>query len=129
VLELRLYAENPARNFLPSPGLLVRFDLPPTDAGLRIDSGYRAGDAVSTFYDPLLAKVICHAQTREAAIDRLQDALAHVHVEGPQTNHRFLAAVLGHPEFRVGRVDTGFIERYKWSLLDTRAGICRGAKE
>jgi acetyl/propionyl-CoA carboxylase alpha subunit len=128
-IELRLYAENPARNFLPSPGLLDRFDLPPTDAGLRIDSGYRAGDAVSTFYDPLLAKVICHAHTREAAIDRLQDALVHVRVEGLQTNQRFLAAVLGHPEFRAGRVDTGFIERHKASLLDTRAGICRDAKE
>lgn len=128
-VEVRLYAENPARNFLPSPGRLERFELPSPQAGLRIDCGFRAGDAVSTFYDPLLAKMISHAQSREAAIDGLLDALASVRVEGLQTNQRFLRAALDHPEFRDGRVDTGFIERHKASLLERRPDAQSGSKE
>lgn len=128
-VEVRLYAENPARNFLPSPGRLERLDLPPAEAGLRIDCGFRAGDAVSTFYDPLLAKLIGHAGSREAAMDRLREALADIRVEGLQTNRDFLLAVLGHPEFRAGRIDTGFIERHKASLLGHRPDGPSGSKE
>lgn len=116
-IECRLYAENPARNFMPSPGRLARFDLPAASASLRIDSGFRSGDEVTFFYDPMIAKVICHADTREHAIARMLDALDAIRIEGPATNVRFLRAAIDHPEFRAGRVSTGFVEQHRQALL------------
>jgi acetyl/propionyl-CoA carboxylase alpha subunit len=115
-IECRIYAENPARNFMPSPGRLARFDLPAPAADLRIDSGFRAGDEVTFFYDPMIAKVICHAATRDAAIARMLDALEAIRIEGPATNVGFLRATLDHPEFRAGKVWTGFVDQHKAAL-------------
>ena len=116
-IECRIYAENPAKNFLPSPGLLLRFSLPQPARDLRIDSGFRAGDEVTFFYDPLIAKVICHGPTRDAAIQRMLQALEEIDIEGPATNLAFLRATLNHPAFREGQVFTGFVDKFKHALI------------
>src|SRR5581483_8164426 len=93
-VEARLYAEDPEHGFLPSTGRIVALDLPEGE-GVRVDAGVEAGSVVSPFYDPLLAKVIAHAPTRDAALDRLAGALARTRVAGPRTNAAFLIALCG----------------------------------
>ncbi|WP_304166375.1 acetyl/propionyl/methylcrotonyl-CoA carboxylase subunit alpha [Phenylobacterium aquaticum] len=105
-LEARLYAENPAGGFLPSIGVLEHFRMP---EGIRVDSAVEEGDAVSPHYDPMIAKLIAHAPTREGASDRLAQACAEVEVWPVKTNAGFLARCLDHPDFIAGDVDTGFI--------------------
>ncbi len=109
-VEARLYAEEPERGFLPSTGTLHALQFP-TGEGIRVDSGVEAGGAVTPFYDPMIAKVIAHGATRDAALDRLRAALEGTLVAGPKTNTRFLIALIDHPDFRAGRLDTGLIER------------------
>ncbi|RYE81595.1 MAG: ATP-grasp domain-containing protein [Oxalobacteraceae bacterium] len=116
-IECRIYAENPAKNFLPSPGKLQRFVLPQENESVRIDSGFRAGDVISHFYDPMIAKIICHAASRDEAIDLALETLARVEIEGPVTNLAFLRATLAHAGFRQGQVFTGFIDHFKQDLL------------
>jgi 3-methylcrotonyl-CoA carboxylase alpha subunit len=116
-IECRLYAERPAKGFLPSTGLVTRFDLPLTDDTLRIDSGVRAGDRISHFYDPMIAKFIAHGANRECAIARLIDAIDAVRIEGIETNLGFLRRTLDHPAFRNGQVSTGFVDLYKPDLI------------
>jgi 3-methylcrotonyl-CoA carboxylase alpha subunit len=116
-IECRIYAENPAKNFIPSPGTLARFDMPAQSDDVRIDSGFRAGDQVTFFYDPMIAKLICHAADRQAAIDRMLKSLAEVHIEGLATNVAFLRKTLDFPAFRDGQVFTGFIDAHKAALL------------
>ena len=79
--------------------------------GIRIDSGVIEGGEVTPFYDPMIAKVIAHGATRDVALDRLRDALLESIVAGPKTNTRFLTALLDHPDFRAGKLDTGLIDR------------------
>ena len=110
-VEARLYAEDPERNFLPSTGRLLALDLPEGD-GIRVDTGFERGNDVTPFYDPLLAKVIAHGKTREAALDALADALDRTVVAGPRSNAGFLAALCRAREFRKAEFDTGFIERH-----------------
>ena len=110
-IEARVYAENPHKNFMPSVGKIRAWRLPPQTDGLRIDAGYREGDAVSPYYDAMLAKVIAWAPTREAAIDRLNRGLEETDIRGIVTNTTFLAALITHPKVRANRIDTGFIER------------------
>ncbi|HEX2556529.1 MAG TPA: acetyl/propionyl/methylcrotonyl-CoA carboxylase subunit alpha [Microvirga sp.] len=109
-VEARLYAEDPEREFLPSTGRLWALDFPQGE-GLRIDTGVEAGDEVTPFYDPMIAKVIAHGDTRDEALDRLSDALARTVVAGPKTNVAFLRALCDAPDFRDGAFDTGFIDR------------------
>jgi 3-methylcrotonyl-CoA carboxylase alpha subunit len=116
-IEVRLYAERPLKGFLPSTGTLATFDMPAAGDGLRIDTGVRTGDAISHWYDPMIAKVIAHGNTRDAAIDRLLAALAQVRIEGVETNLVFLQRTLDHPAFRAGEVFTGFIDAHKAVLL------------
>jgi 3-methylcrotonyl-CoA carboxylase alpha subunit len=116
-IECRLYAERPAKGFLPAPGVLTRFDVPAPDAQVRIDTGVRAGDRITHFYDPMIAKLIVHGADRAFAIARMQEVLAATVIEGVDTNLPFLLKVLGHPAFRAGDVRTGFIDRYKADLL------------
>jgi acetyl/propionyl-CoA carboxylase alpha subunit len=116
-IECRIYAENPAKQFLPSPGVLERFALPAPSADVRVDTGYRAGDRVTHFYDPLLAKLVCHADDRNAAIERTLDALARTDIAGVTTNVAFLRATLAHPVFRAGDVSTGFVDAHKAELV------------
>jgi len=112
-VEARLYAEDP-NGFLPSTGTLERLRLP---EGVRVDAGVREGDAVTMFYDPMLAKLIAHASTRKAAVAKLADALAEVEVAGVRTNNAFLIRALKHPEFAAGGIDTGFVARHLAELV------------
>ncbi|TGE01228.1 acetyl-CoA carboxylase biotin carboxylase subunit [Methylobacterium nonmethylotrophicum] len=109
-VEARLYAEDPDHGFLPSTGPLRALDLP-SGEGIRVDTGVRAGDRVTPFYDPMIAKVIAHGATRTEALDRLAGALGRTVVAGPKTNVAFLKALAEAPDFREGRFDTGFIDR------------------
>jgi 3-methylcrotonyl-CoA carboxylase alpha subunit len=115
-IEARLYAENPARGFLPSTGTLHGLQLPAPDQA-RVDTGVRQGDAVTAFYDPLIAKLIAWGEDREAARARLQRALADTAILGVATNLGFLNRVIGDPDFAAAEIDTGFIDRRRDALL------------
>jgi len=104
-IQVRVYAEDP-KTFFPSPGTLEVFR-PPYDRSLRIDTGYKEGQAVTPFYDPMLAKVIAQAPSRDKAIERLIDALAEFDVRGVKTNIPALITLLGSEPFRAGDVHTG----------------------
>ncbi len=105
-MEARLYAEDPAHEFLPSTGRLEHFDL---GRGIRIDTGVAEGDRISPYYDPMIAKLIATGRDRDEAIDRLVDVLEEVEVWPVKTNAGFLAKAAADPDFRAGEVDTGFI--------------------
>ena len=107
-IECRLYAEDP-KTFIPSPGTLDAFDLPDLP-DLRIDSGYRKGDAVTPYFDPLLAKLIAWGSDRTAAIELMMDALAATEISGVKTNIPTLRAILSHTDFVAGRYTTALIE-------------------
>lgn len=109
-VEARLYAEDPTRGFLPSTGRLLVLQLPKGD-GLRVDTGVEAGSEVTPYYDPMIAKLIAHGQSRDQALDRLAEALDNTVVVGPRSNAGFLAAICRAEGFRRGDFDTGFIER------------------
>src|SRR5215470_11716787 len=115
-VEARIYAEDPARNFLPSSGRIIAFE-PPADEAIRVDAGVASGDVVPPDYDPMIAKVIAHAPTRSGALARLAAALDDLVVAGPRVNTAFLKMLVEHPEFRAGRFDTGLIERHLAELL------------
>ncbi len=117
-IELRLYAENPAKKFLPSPGTLTRLDLPPWPS-LRLDMGYAPGQQVTPYYDPLLGKIIAHADERSLAIERLVTALEHSTIEGIRTNAELLSAILVHPDFIAGATPTRWLEATLPDLLTT----------
>ena len=114
-IEVRLYAENPERGFLPATGTLHRLRLPTERA--RVETGVREGDTVTPFYDPMIAKIIAWGPDRAAARARLGRALAETGVLGLTTNLGFLARVIGDADFAAGKLDTGFIERRRAALL------------
>jgi acetyl/propionyl-CoA carboxylase alpha subunit len=109
VIEARVYAEDPARGFLPQAGRILLYR-EPRMPGIRVDSGVEEGSDVPLHYDPLLAKVIATSATREDAIQRLMCALREFPILGVHTNIEFLLRVLDHPRFRAGDVDTGFLD-------------------
>ena len=119
-IEARLYAEDPARDFAPSIGRLVAFRLPLPTGAVRIDAGFVAGDAVSIHYDAMLAKLIVHGATRDAALAALRGALAECDVVGVASNLDLLHRIAAHPAFAEGGVDTGFIARHADTLLATQ---------
>src|SRR5690606_16152643 len=104
-IEARIYAEDPVR-FFPSPGTLEVLDLP-AGKGIRIETGYTAGNRITPYYDPLIAKLIVHAENRTAALQKLRSALDAVVVKGVKTNIPFLLQVLADEDFQAGRVHTG----------------------
>ncbi len=108
-IEARIYAEDPLRNFLPSIGRLVRYLPPPESTIVRVDSGVEEGDDVSIHYDPMIAKLITHGNSRELAISHMRDALNHFYMSGVSHNISFLAALIEHPRFREGRLTTNMI--------------------
>jgi len=108
-IENRVYAEDPYRGFLPSTGRLSRYCPPEQGQGVRVDDGVIEGGEVSRFYDPMIAKLITHAETREAAIDLQIAALDRFEIEGVGHNIDFLSAIMQHPRFREGALTTGFI--------------------
>lgn len=112
--EARLYAEDPARDFLPATGKLALF-APPENA--RVDSGVRTGDTITPFYDPMIAKIIAHGATRDEALNRLDAALGRTRIAGLVTNRQFLSALCKLEAFRTGDVDTGLIGREAAALF------------
>ncbi|MDR3510601.1 MAG: biotin carboxylase N-terminal domain-containing protein [Caulobacteraceae bacterium] len=113
-IEARLYAEDPAKGFLPSTGPLTHFRMP---AKVRVDSAVEEGGAVTPYYDPMIAKLIAFAPDRTGAARRLADAARAVEVFPVKTNAAFLARCLDHPDFVAGAVDTGFIEARREALV------------
>jgi 3-methylcrotonyl-CoA carboxylase alpha subunit len=113
-MEARLYAENPATGFLPSTGKLDRLRFPPA---IRVDSGVEEGGEVSPFYDPMVAKLIVHGQTRGEAAAKLASAARQTQVWPIRTNAAFLARAASHPDFVAARIDTGFIARHLGALV------------
>jgi len=107
-IEARLYAEDPARNFQPQTGALTHLEFP---EGIRVDTGVEQGDSITPYYDPMIAKLIAHGETREEARQKLTAALSQTRIGGCRTNLAFLARLLRHPVFISGDADTGFIER------------------
>jgi 3-methylcrotonyl-CoA carboxylase alpha subunit len=114
--EARLYAEDAPKGFLPAIGTLEHLALPEDSA--RVDSGVRSGDEITPFYDPMIAKVIVHGPTREAALGKLLSSLEATEVAGCVTNAGFLAALCRHEGFSVGEVDTGLIDRDLQDLIE-----------
>ncbi len=109
-LECRVNAEDPARDFQPSPGLVSEVSWP-SDAGVRVDTHVVAGARIPPFYDSLMAKIITHAPERAATLALMQNAISCAHVAGVATNIPFHTTVLSDAEFRAGGVDTGFVAR------------------
>jgi acetyl-CoA/propionyl-CoA carboxylase, biotin carboxylase, biotin carboxyl carrier protein len=125
-IEARVYAEDPA-TFLPQAGTITRLRLP---AGVRVDAGVEEGDEIGTSYDPLIAKLIAHAPTRDEALDRLAGALAEMDVSGLTTNLPFLRWLVAHPAFRAAELSTAFLtDQPPLSVAPLRrpAGPFRGA--
>jgi 3-methylcrotonyl-CoA carboxylase alpha subunit len=113
-VEVRLCAEDPRRDDRPAPGRIDAWRLP---ADVRVETGLRKGDEVTPWYDSLLVKLIAHGGSREAAISALASALDHTEIGGLTTNLELLRAALRHPKFKAGRVETGFLRRFRAELL------------
>ena len=109
-IEVRLYAEDPAADFLPQTGRLHHLAFPPRD-GVRVDAGVESGSVVSIHYDPMIAKVIAHAQTRDEAARVLAATLREAEIDGLRTNRDFLVRLLEEPAFLAGAVDTRYLDR------------------
>jgi 3-methylcrotonyl-CoA carboxylase alpha subunit len=120
-IEVRVYAEDPARDFAPSVGTLLHVQPPREDAQVRVDTGVRSGDVISVNYDPMIAKLIVWGPDREAAARRLSRALAEYEIVGVRTNVGLLRTLVDHPAFRAGQLDTGFIPRHAADLFRVQA--------
>ncbi|TRC97403.1 acetyl/propionyl/methylcrotonyl-CoA carboxylase subunit alpha [Mesorhizobium sp. WSM4303] len=117
--EARIYAEDAMKGFLPATGTLHHLAFPdsaPEGATMRIETGVRAGDAISPFYDPMIAKLVVHAKDRQAALDALGTALSRTEIAGSTVNTAFLAALAADTDFSAGDVDTGLIGRHQEAL-------------
>lgn len=121
-IEVRLYAEDPSRGFLPSPGR-VRTWQPPATPGVRIDAGIESGDNITGFYDAMIAKLIVHGENREQALARLRYALRETFLVGPRNNLQFLARLIDTRSVRDAALDTQLIEREHASLMADEAAL------
>jgi acetyl/propionyl-CoA carboxylase alpha subunit len=110
-MELRVYAEDPMNNFLPSVGTLTKYR-PAKGDGIRVDDGFTEGMEVPIYYDPMLAKLVTYGQTRGEAIQRMREAIAQYEVEGVATTLPFGRFVMDHPAFLSGQFDTHFVKQY-----------------
>lgn len=110
-VEVRVYAEDPANNFLPDIGKLQTYKRP-QGHGIRVDDGFEQGMDIPFYYDPMIAKLICHAETREAAIEKMKRAIDEYKITGLETTLGFCRFVMEHPAFREGNFDTRFVENY-----------------
>jgi propionyl-CoA carboxylase alpha chain len=130
-VEVRLYAEDPARDYQPQSGRLTRLEIPgvaasfenPASYGLRLDSGFGAGDEVGTHYDAMIAKLVSWAPTRTEAVRRLAAALERAQIHGVRTNRDLLVEVLRHDTFVAGQVSTDFLERQDPGALERRTVV------
>jgi 3-methylcrotonyl-CoA carboxylase alpha subunit len=120
--EARIYAEDPARDFLPATGRVRLLRAPDEDGRhVRVDTGVRAGDAVGIHYDPMIAKLVVWDESRPEALRRLRRALAEYEIAGLTTNLAFLGRVAAHEAFNAGAIDTGFIARHRAELVPVEA--------
>ena len=117
-IECRLYAENPAKKFFPSPGTLERFGLPVEIDGRRVDTGFIEGDTITPYYDPMIAKIITSGVDRAEAMAAMAAALDEVEVRGIVTNLEFLKRVIRHPGFVAAEVDTRFVDQHAAALTE-----------
>ncbi len=117
--EARLYAEDPANNFLPQAGRVARFRPAPQ---ARTDTGIAGGDAITIHYDPMIAKIIVSGRNRDEALRALREALSQTILSGPVTNQEFLANIAAHKDFAAAHLDTGFIARHEKELLPENYG-------
>ncbi|TIP09028.1 acetyl/propionyl/methylcrotonyl-CoA carboxylase subunit alpha [Mesorhizobium sp.] len=118
--EARIYAEDAAKGFLPATGTLHHLKFPdsaPEGASMRVETGVRAGDAISPFYDPMIAKLVLHGKDRHAALEALGTALSQTEIAGSTVNTAFLAALAADADFSAGDVDTGLIGRHQQALI------------
>ncbi len=120
-VEARVYAEDPERDFMPSGGRIHYLRTPAERSDVRLEIGVEEGDDVGLFYDPMIAKVIAWGEDRACALQRLRDALGAFRIAGPITNVDLLAAIVAHPAFAAGDIDTGFIARHRADLVPDRA--------
>lgn len=120
-VEVRLYAEDVAAGFIPVSGTLTTLEFPAFD-GVRVDAGFTSGSHVSTFYDPMLAKVIGYGATRDEACSRVARALTETRIHGVTTNRDLLVGILREDEFRAGAIDTGYLERHSPAALMAAPG-------
>ncbi len=120
-IEARIYAEDSERGFLPSIGRIASLATPAESDAVRIDTGVRAGDEISQFYDPMIAKLVVWGEDRASALRRLRRALAEYRIIGVTTNIAFLQRVVAHRAFADAKLDTGLIERYQSELLASTA--------
>jgi 3-methylcrotonyl-CoA carboxylase alpha subunit len=116
-IEARIYAEDPARDFLPATGRIAHLRFPEESARVRIDTGVGAGAEITPWYDPMIAKLIVHGSDRGRALTRLRQALAEVEIAGPRTNVAFLRRIAASRAFTAPELDTGLIERNREELL------------
>jgi propionyl-CoA carboxylase alpha chain len=110
-LELRVYAEDPLNDFLPSIGTLTKY-LKPNGDGIRVDDGYTEGMAIPVYYDPMIAKLVIHAKDRNEAIQKMKAAIKEYKIEGIATTLPFGNFVFEHPAFVSGKFDTHFVKKY-----------------
>jgi propionyl-CoA carboxylase alpha chain len=110
-VEVRVYAEDPANNFLPDIGTLATYKRP-QGLGVRVDDGFEQGMDIPFYYDPMIAKLICHAENREAAIEKMIRAIDEYEITGLETTLGFCRFVMQHNAFRSGNFDTRFVENY-----------------
>jgi 3-methylcrotonyl-CoA carboxylase alpha subunit len=122
-IEARLYAEDPARGFLPAAGRLEQLRFPKAGPHLRIDSGVREGDQISHYYDPMIAKLIVAGKDRAAAVARLERALGETRIAGVSTNLAFLQRIVRETDYRAGRIDTEFIARHGDVLFPAEGAV------
>jgi len=116
-IEARIYAEDPERGFLPSIGRIAYLAAPSVSEFVRIDTGVRAGDEITQFYDPMIAKLVVWGEDRASALRQLRESLANYQIAGVTTNIPFLQRVVAHPDFANARLDTGLISRHQAQLL------------
>ena len=130
--EARIYAEDPAQDFIPATGRISQLSLPEENAHVRIDTGVRSGDSISPYYDPMIAKLVVWDRTRERALNRLRIALRDFHVAGTITNLDFLYRLIEVDAFGAAEVDTRFIERHEAAIftqpeIDVRSDLASAA--
>ncbi len=121
-IETRIYAEDPARGFLPATGRLSHLRFPGEGRQVRVDSGVRGGDEIGPHYDPMIAKLVVWDEDRPAAVRRLRRALEETQALGPTTNLAFLAGLAAHPAFMAAELDTGFLDRHGGALVEAAEG-------